>query len=158
MAEKPAPVPEGYRTVTPYLVIKNAGEAIGFYEKAFGATERFRMPGPGGAVMHAEIQLGDSMIMLCDEFPDWGQLSPLSRGGTTFSLFVYVPDCDALYNRAVEAGCKGAMPPADMFWGDRFSKVVDPYGHEWCIATHVEDVSPEEMEKRGAAAMAQGPC
>jgi len=151
MAEKVSPIPEGYRTVTPYLVVKGAARALDFYAKAFDAVEKVRMPGPGGVVMHAEMQIGDSMIMLSDEFPDWGQLGPVSRGGTTFSLFLYVPDVDATFKRAVDAGCKQSMPPTDQFWGDRFAKVSDPFGHEWVMATHVEDVSPEEMKKRMAA-------
>ena len=151
MAEKVSPIPEGYRTVTPYLVVKGAAGALDFYAKAFGAVEKVRMPGPGGVVMHAEMQIGDSMIMLSDEFPDRGQLGPVSRGGTTFSLFLYVPDVDATFKRAVDAGCKQSMPPTDQFWGDRFARVSDPFGHEWAMATHAEDVSPEEMKKRMAA-------
>ncbi len=151
MAAKVDPIPAGYRTVTPYLVVKGAGEALDFYTKAFGAVETVRMPGPGGSVMHAEMKLGDSMIMLSDEFSEWGQLGPLSRGGTTFSVFLYVPDVDATFRNAVDAGCKVCMPPADQFWGDRFAKVSDPFGHEWAMATHVEDVTPEEMVKRMAA-------
>ncbi|MCC6133146.1 MAG: VOC family protein [Acidobacteria bacterium] len=150
------PIPEGYTAITPYLVIANASEAIRFYEKAFGAKERFLMPGPGGKVMHAEIEIDGAIVMFSDEFPEWGQKSPLSLGGTPASLFLYVTDCDARFKQAVDAGAKPTMPPQDMFWGDRFSKVTDPFGHEWSIVTHIEDVSPEEMAKRGAEAMAQG--
>lgn len=150
MAGKVNPIPEGYRTITPYLVVKGAGEAMDFWVKAFGAVEVVRMPGPGGTVMHGEVKIGDSMLMLSDEFPDWGQLGPVSRGGATGSVMLYVEDCDAAFNRAVEAGCTVKMPPTDEFWGDRFAKVADPFGHEWAIATHVEDVSPEEMQKRMA--------
>ena len=150
MAGKVNPIPEGYRTITPYLVIKGAGEAIDFYVKAFGAVEVVRMPGPGGSVMHGEVRIGDSMLMLSDEFPDWGQLGPVSRGGATGSVMLYVEDCDAAFLRAVDAGCTPKMPPTDEFWGDRFAKVADPFGHEWAIATHVEDVSPEEMQRRMA--------
>jgi PhnB protein len=151
MAEKVSPIPEGYSTVTPYLVVKGAAEALDFWVKAFGAVETVRMPGPGGSVMHAEMKIGDSVIMLSDEFPDWGQLGPASRGGTTVSIFLYVPDVDASFKRAVDAGCKECMPPTDQFWGDRFAKVSDPFGHEWAMATHVEDVSPEQMKERMAA-------
>ena len=157
MAEKPRPVPEGYHTATPYLVIKNAAAAIDFYAKAFGAVERYRMPGPGGAIMHAELQLGDSVIMLCDENPDWCQKSPLTLGGTPLSVFLYVPDVDATFSQAVAAGATTMMPPADMFWGDRMAKVSDPFGHEWGMASHVEDVSQEEMARR-MAAMPAGPA
>ncbi|MBK9088791.1 MAG: VOC family protein [Holophagales bacterium] len=151
MAEKVNPIPEGYRTVTPYIVVKGAAEALDFYAKAFGAEEVVRMPGPGGSVMHAEVKIGDSMLMLSDEFPDWGQLGPISRGGTTCTMMLYVENCDASFQRAVDAGCAVTSPPKDEFWGDRFAKVTDPFGHQWAFATHIEDVSPEEMTKRMAA-------
>ncbi len=151
MAEKLNPIPEGYRTITPYLVVKGAAEALDFYAKAFGAVEFVRMPGPGGSVMHAEVKIGDSILMLSDEFPDWGQLGPISRGGTTCTMMLYVEDCDAAFQRAVDAGCAATQEPKDEFWGDRFAKVTDPFGHQWAFATHVEDVSPEEMAKRMAA-------
>ena len=151
MTEKVSPIPEGYRTITPYLCIKGAGEAIDFYARALGAVEIFRMPGPGGSVMHAEVKIGDSILMLSDEFPDWGQLGPVSRGGTTCTMMLYVLDCDASFQRAVDAGCTPTSPPKDEFWGDRFAKVTDPFGHQWAFATHIEDVSPEEMAMRMAA-------
>jgi uncharacterized glyoxalase superfamily protein PhnB len=150
MTTKVNPIPEGYRTITPYLIVKGAGEALDFWTRAFGAVEVVRMPGPGGSVMHAEVRIGDSMLMLSDEFPDWGQLGPVSRGGATSSIMLYVEDCDAAFRRAVEAGCTATMPPTDEFWGDRFAKVTDPFGHQWALATHVEDVSPEEMARRMA--------
>lgn len=150
------PIPEGYHTVTPYLVTKKATRAIDFYRKALGAEERFLMPGPGGSVMHAELQIGDSIVMLSDEFPgDEHMRSPATIGGTTVNLHLYVENADAAYKKAVDAGAKGIMPPTDMFWGDRYCKVVDPYGHEWAFATHKEDVSPEEMEKRSKEFFAQ---
>ena len=143
------PIPDGYHTVTPYLIVKGAGEAIEFYKKAFGAEELFRMPGPGGrGVMHAEIRIGDSVIMLADEFPDRGYLSPLARGGATSSLLLYVEDVDASFARAIAAGATEKMPVSDMFWGDRYGQVSDPFGHDWSIATHKEDVAPEDMARR----------
>ena len=148
-------IPDGFRSVTPYMRIRDAAAAIDFYKKAFGAVERFRMPGPGGKVMHAEIMIGDAIIMITEEAPDWGALSPLSLKGTTVGLHHYVTDTDAAFKKAVAAGCKPSMPPADMFWGDRFAKVADPFGHEWTIATHKEDLSPDEMGKRAAEAMKQ---
>ncbi|MGH7268110.1 MAG: VOC family protein [Candidatus Rokuibacteriota bacterium] len=149
------PIPDGYRTATPYLTVKGAAQAIDFYERAFGAQEVERMTGPDGkSVMHAEIKIGDSIVMLSDELPQGGCRSPQTLGGTTASIFLYVPDVDAAFKRALDAGAKAAMPPADMFWGDRFGKLVDPFGHEWGMATHKEDLSPEEIRKRGAAAMA----
>jgi len=151
MAGKVNPIPEGYRTITPYLVLKGAGEAIDLYAKAFGAVELFRMPGPDGSVMHAEVKIGDSILMLSDEFPDWGQLGPVSRGGSTCTIMLYVLDCDASFKRAVDAGCTPTSLPKDEFWGDRFAKVTDPFGHQWAFATHIEDVSPEEMAARMAA-------
>lgn len=150
------PIPDGYTAITPYLVIANASEAIAFYEKAFGAKERFRMPGKDGKLMHAEIEIDGAALMISDEFPEWGQKSPLALGGTPASIFLYVTDCDARFKQAVDAGAKVVMPPADMFWGDRFSKVIDPFGHEWSIVTHIEDVSPEEMAARGAKEMEKG--
>jgi PhnB protein len=149
------PVPDGYHTVTPYLTVKNAAQAIEFYARAFGARETERMTDPDGRrVVHAEITIGDSRVMLSDEFPQMGSRSPQTLGGTTGGIFLYVPDVDAAFKRAVDAGAKAAMPPTDMFWGDRFGKLVDPFGHEWAMATHKQDLTHEEIRKRGAAAMA----
>ena len=148
-------IPDGYRTVTPYITVKGAAQALDFYKRAFGAQGGECMIGPDGhSVMHAEIRIGDSFVMLSDEFPQMGSRSPQTLGGTTGSIFLYVPDVDAAFKRAIDAGAKAIMPPTDMFWGDRFGKLVDPFGHEWAIATHKEDLSSEEIQKRGAAAMA----
>jgi PhnB protein len=158
---KPKPIPDGHRTVTPYLTVQGAAKAIEFYKRAFGAHDEGRMDSPDGKrVIHAEIRIGDSMVMLSDEFPGMGARSPQALGGTTASIFLYVPDVDAAFKRAVDAGAKAVMPPTDMFWGDRFGKLVDPFGHEWAMATHQEDLSDEEIRKRGAAAMANmgQPC
>lgn len=152
------PIPEGYRSVAPYLTVRGAGEAIEFYKKAFGAQEMVRMPGPGGqGVVHAEVRIGDSVVMLSDEMPGMGCRSPQSVGATTASVFLYVEDVDATVARAVAAGAQVRMPVTDMFWGDRFGKVVDPFGHEWGIATHREDLTPEEVGKRAQAFLAQMP-
>jgi len=149
------PIPDGYHTVTPYITVQGAADAIEFYQRAFGAKEKERMPGPDGkSVMHAELTIGDSVVMLSDEFPGMGSRSPRALGGSTGYLFLYVTDVDAAFKRAVDAGAKVAMPPSDMFWGDRFCKVTDPFGHEWGMATHKEDLSPAEIKKRGVAAMA----
>jgi PhnB protein len=149
------PIPDGYRTVTPYITVKGAAQAIEFYKRAFGAQEHERMTGPDGkTVMHGEIKIGDSIVMLADEMPQMGCRSPQTLGGCTGYIFLYVPDVDAAFKRAVEAGAKATMPPADMFWGDRFGTVEDPFGHQWGLGTHKEDLSPEEVRKRGAAAMA----
>jgi len=142
------PIPDGYHTVTPYLVIKNAAKAIEFYKEAFGATELMRLPAPDGNVMHAEIRIGDSPVMLCDECPTWNALSPETIGGTSVSIMLYLEDVDTVVNRAVAAGATLVMPVADQFWGDRMGTVVDPFGHKWSIATHTEDVSPEEIATR----------
>jgi PhnB protein len=149
------PIREGFRTVTPYLTVKGAAQAIDFYKRAFGAQEVERMAGPDGkSVMHAEIKIGDSIVMLSDEMPQAGTQAPQTLGGTTASIFLYVADVDTAFKRAIDAGAKGVTPPADMFWGDRFGKLVDPFGHHWGMATHKQDLSPEEIHKRGAAAMA----
>ena len=133
---------DGFRTVTPYLTVKGAAQAIEFYKRAFGAQEVQRMNGPDGkTVMHAEIKIGDSIVMLADEFPQ-GSRSPQTLGGTTAGIFLYVPDVDSAFKKAVDAGAKATMPPADMFWGDRFGKLADPFGHEWSMATHKEDLTP----------------
>jgi PhnB protein len=152
MAAKP--IPEGYHTVTPYLIVKGAAEAIEFYKKAFGAKELFRMEQPGGKIGHAEIKIGDSPVMLADEYPDMGYLGPAARGGSSVGLALYVEDCDALFNQAVKAGAKVMRPLQDQFYGDRSGTVVDPYGHMWTVATHKEDVPPDELEKRAKAHMA----
>ncbi len=142
-------VPEGFRSVTPHMTLKDAAVAIEFYKKAFGAEELLRMLGPGGqGVMHAEIKIGDSVIMLADEFPGCGAMAPTSLNGTTMAILLYVEDVDKAFNRAVEAGATSAMPVADMFWGDRYGVVTDPFGHRWSIATHIEDVSPEQCAER----------
>ena len=142
------PVPEGYHTVTPHLVVKGAGEALSFYAKALGAEELFRMPAPDGSIVHAEIRIGDSPIMLGEEAPEMGAISPKKLGGSPVTIMLYVNDVDAYFARATKAFCETKRPPTDMFWGDRYCKVTDPYGHNWAIATHKEDVSPQEMEKR----------
>jgi PhnB protein len=155
---KPAkvlPVPKGYHTVTAYLTVPDGAAALAFYAKAFGAKETVRMPGPGGKLMHAELRIGDSLVMLSDEFPQGGTKSPRTLGGATGSIFMYVPNVDAAFKRAVEAGCQVEMPLTDMFWGDRFGKLTDPFGHHWGLATHTEDVSPAEMQRRAGPAMAQ---
>ena len=144
-------IPDGYYSLTPYLVCKGAAKAIEFYSKAFGANETVRMPGPGGAIMHAEVKIGNSMLMLADENKERGHLSPESIGGSACSIMFYTDAVDDVFTRAVAAGAKVEMPPADMFWGDRMGNIVDPFGHKWTIATHKEDVSPAEMEKRMAA-------
>jgi PhnB protein len=155
MAEQVSSNPCGYGTLTPHLRVRGASEAIEFYKKAFGAEEIVRMPGPDDKVMHAELKFGESRLMLCDEFPDWGALSPQSLNGTGVTIHMYVEDADAVFERAVSAGATVQMPLQNQFWGDRYGKVVDPYGHEWSIATHIEDVAPEEMETRAAAAMSE---
>jgi PhnB protein len=142
------PIPEGYHTVTPYLTIRGAARAIEFYQRAFGAEELMRMPGPEGKIMHAELQIGDSRLMLSDEFPEMGGKSPQALGGSPGFLFLYVKDVDAAFQRAVGAGAQAKVPPADMFWGDRFGRLVDPFGHEWGLATHREDLTPEEIARR----------
>ena len=145
------PIPLGYHTATPYLVVRGASRAIDFYKKAFGAKERFRLSRDNGAIAHGEISIGDSYVMLADEAPEAGTRSPETVGGTTVSVFLYVEDVDDVFGKAVAAGAKPTLTPQDMFWGDRFAKVSDPFGHLWQIATHVEDVPPEEMERRMAA-------
>jgi PhnB protein len=155
MAEGVKSVPEGYHTVTPHLVIRGAAEAIEFYKRAFGAVELMRMAMPDGKVSHAEIRIGDSPVMISDEFPEWGSVSPQSLGGCPGGVFLYVDNVDEVFDRAVGAGAEVKMAVADQFWGDRFGKVVDPYGHLWAIATHVEDLTPDEISARAAQFMAQ---
>jgi PhnB protein len=150
MASPVRPIPEGYSTLTPHLIIKNAGAAIDFYKKAFGATELFRMPGPGGCVMHAEMKIGNSVMMMADEFPDMGCKGPASLGGSCVTLHIYVEDVDSFYNKAIEAGATVRMPISDMPWGDRYGQFTDPFGHTWSVATHKEDVSAEECARRMA--------
>ncbi len=151
MTNKVKAIPDGYHTATPYLTIRNAAAALDFYKKAFGADEMFRMASPDGKVGHAEIRLGDSAIMLSDEFPDMGAKSPESLGGSPVMIHLYVENADALVDRAVKAGAKLERPVTDQFYGDRGGLISDPFGHKWWIATHVEDVPPEELEKRAAA-------
>jgi PhnB protein len=149
------PVPEGYHTATPYLVVNDANKAIDFYKRAFGAKEVTRMDGPQGKISHAELKIGDSMIMLSDEMPGQGTRSPQSLGGTAVGVFLYLTDVDSVFKQATSAGAKVDMPLADMFWGDRYGKLTDPFGHAWSLATHKEDVAPEEMQKRMKAEMAK---
>jgi PhnB protein len=152
MARTVKHVAEGFHTVTPALMVRDAERAIEFYKRAFAAEEVLRMPGPGGrGIGHAEIRIGDSMIMLSDEWPGSGISAPQALGGTTGSLHIYVADVDAAFKRAVDAGAKVLMPVADMFWGDRYGKVTDPFGHIWGLATHKEEVPPEELNRRAEA-------
>jgi PhnB protein len=141
------PIPEGMHTVTPHLVCAGAGAAIDFYKKAFGAAETARIPGPGGKLIHASIRIGDSTVMLVDEMPEWGSLGPKALKGTPVVIHLYVDDVDAFTARAVAAGAKVTMPVADMFWGDRYGQLEDPFGHRWSVATHVRDVSPADMQQ-----------
>jgi len=142
------PIPDGYHTVTPYLIIQGAARAIEFYKAAFGATELLRMAQPNGKIGHAEIQIGDSPIMLADEVPEMGVRSPKSLGGTPVSILLYVPDVDAIAPRAEAAGAKVLRPLQDQFYGDRSVTLEDPFGHQWTLATHMEDLSPEELNRR----------
>jgi PhnB protein len=148
------PVPEGYHSVTPYLTVDDAAQAIEFYGKAFGAKERGRMEGPDGKIGHAELEIGDSLVMLSDALPQFTAKPPKELGGTSASVFLYVEDVDALVQQAVEAGATVDREIADQFWGDRFGSVSDPFGHSWLISTHVEDVPPEEMAERAKQALA----
>jgi PhnB protein len=154
------PIPEGHHTITPHLVIKGASEAIEFYKRAFGAEELCRMPfpGPDGRVKlgHAALQIGSSRLFLADEFPEHGSTGP--NGSSPVTIHLYVTDADAAFRRAVEAGARVSMPLADMFWGDRYGKLVDPFGHHWSIAAHLEDLTPEQMRERMAAAFDGQPC
>jgi PhnB protein len=155
MPSKVKPIPEGYHSVTPYLIIRDAARAIDFYKKAFGATEVMRMPTPDGKIGHAEIKIGDSHVMLADESPEMGHLSPQSVGGSPVGLMVYLENVDDVFGRAVSGGAKVKQPVEDKFYGDRSGSVEDPFGHLWHISTHIEDVPPDEMEKRAAAYMAK---
>lgn len=143
------PIPEGFRTITPHMVVRDAAKAIEFYKKAFGAEAHICLPGPDGkSVMHAELKIGDSLLMICDEFPGMERwVSPQSLNGTTMAIALYVEDVDKSFKRAVDAGAKVSMPVMDTFWGDRYGKISDPFGHEWEIATHKKDLTPEEIEK-----------
>jgi PhnB protein len=147
------PIPDGYPQVTPYLCVDGAKDAIEFYSKVLGAKERMHMPAPGGKIGHAELQLGDSLIMLADEFPEMGVRGPKSVGGTPVMISVYVEDVDAVFEAALAAGATEVRAVENQFYGDRAGQFEDPFGHRWSIATHVEDVPPDEMEKRAAAAM-----
>lgn len=149
------PIPQGFRTVTPYLTLNDAARALDFYKRAFGAQEVVRMDAPGGKIGHAEIKIGDSLIMLGDEMPGSGCRSPQSLGGTTSGVMLYVENVDAAFNQAVSAGAQVESPLADMFWGDRYGRLKDPFGHSWSIATHKEDVAPAEMAKRMQEAMSK---
>ena len=142
---KPAPIPPGMHSITPHLVCAGAADAIEFYKKAFNAQEYGRVPGPDGKLMHALINIGDSMVMLVDEYPEYGSLGPNARNGTSVTLHMYVEDADKQFQQALDAGCTVRMPLDDMFWGDRYGIVQDPFGHLWSIATHTRDVSPEEI-------------
>jgi uncharacterized glyoxalase superfamily protein PhnB len=152
-ASKVKPIPDGMRTLTPHLVCAGAADAIAFYRRAFGAEELNRLPGPDGRLMHATVRIGDSVLMLVDEMPEWGSLGPKALKGTAVTLHLYVEDADATFARAVEAGAKATMPVSEMFWGDRYGQVEDPFGHRWSIGTHVRDVTPEDMKR----AMSQMP-
>jgi len=151
------PVPDGYHTITPAITVRDAARAIEFYKQAFGATERGIMKGPDGKVMHAELMIGDSIVMLSDEFPEFGAVSPESIGGSATNLHIYLDGVDAAFERAVEAGAHVEMPVMDQFWGDRYGKLKDPFGHKWSIATHTADLSVDEMKQGMDEAMAKMP-
>jgi PhnB protein len=149
------PIPEGYHSITPYLVIKGAAAAIDYYKKVFGAKERMRMDAPGGTIGHAELEIGDSVIMLADEFPEMGHKSPKTLGGSPVSVILYVENVDAVFKRALNEGARQVRPLENQFYGDRMGSLEDPFGHLWSVATHVEDVAPDEMQRRAAEAAKQ---
>jgi PhnB protein len=152
MTTKVKPIPDGFHTITPYLTVKGGAQAIDFYKRAFGAKERFRMTSPDGkSIGHAEVFIGDSIVMLADESPTWGKQSPESLKGTSVSMLIYVEDVDTAFKRAVDAGAKVLMPVQNQFYGERSGCVQDPFGHQWTLMTHVEDVPPDEMKKRAEA-------
>jgi PhnB protein len=156
MTQQVQPVPEGFHTVTPHLVIKGASEAIEFYKKAFGAAEISRLPGPDGKLMHGALKIGDSIVFLVDENPQWGSNSPLSLGGTPITLHLYVEDVDVAFSQAVGAGASVKMAPADMFWGDRYGVITDPFGHSWSLATRKQDLTREQVAKNAEEMFAKG--
>ena len=141
------PIPDGYHTLTPFLTVRDAPRAIEFYKQAFGAVERGVAKDPAGKIMHAELKIGDSIIMLSDEYPEFGSVSPLSVGGSAMGLHIYLDGVDAAFDRAVKAGAQVEMPVMDQFWGDRYGRLRDPFGHKWSIGTHVKDLSEDEMKK-----------
>ncbi len=149
------PIPDGYHSITPYLIIKGAAAALEFYQGAFGAAEVLRLPGPEGKIMHAEIKIGDSHVMLADEFPEMGIVSPTTVGNSPVGILLYTEDADTMFDKAIELGATEKKPLADQFYGDRSGTVVDPFGHVWTIATHVEDVPPEEIDRRFQEQMKQ---
>ena len=153
---KVKPVPEGYHSATPYLIVDGAAEALSFYKRVFGATERMRMPGPGGKVGHAEIEIGDSVLMLADEHPEMAVRGPRAFGGSAVSVMLYVEDVDATVKAAVASGAKLLHPVEDKFYGDRSGTIVDPFGHHWHVSTHIEDVPPDEVKRRAAAVTKAG--
>jgi uncharacterized glyoxalase superfamily protein PhnB len=151
------PLPEGQRSVTPHLVVRDAARAIDFYEEALGAVEQMRVPGPEGKLLHAALRIGDSMVFLVDEFPEpreEGVGSPQQVGATTVTIHLFVDDVDAAVQRAAAAGAKVTLPPTDMFWGDRYGRLLDPFGHSWSLATHVQDLTPEEIQRNLARELA----
>lgn len=147
MQENTKPIPEGYHSVTPHLVCAHAAAALDFYKQAFGAVELGRMAGPGGKLIHAAMRIGDSRIMLADEFPEYGSVGPLALKGSPVVIHLYVDDVDASWRQATAAGAKPTMAPADMFWGDHYGQVEDPFGHRWALATHRRDLTPEQMQE-----------
>lgn len=153
-----SPIPEGFRSITPHLVCEGAAEALAFYQRVFGAVEVARMDGPGGKIMHAEMRIGDSMVMLADAFPEYGSRGPRALQGTPVTIHLYVDDADAVWERALAAGATVQMPLEDAFWGDRYGQVVDPFGHLWSIATHQRDLTPEQIEEAMHKAMPAGVC
>jgi uncharacterized glyoxalase superfamily protein PhnB len=155
MQQQVRPIPEGFHSLTPHLVCEGAAQAMDFYQQAFGAVELGRMPGPGGKIMHGTMRIGDSVMMLVDAFPDFGSNGPLALKGSPVVIHLYVEDADAAFARAVEAGATPVMPLADMFWGDRYGVLVDPFGHKWAIATHQRDLSIEQIEQGMKQMMAQ---
>lgn len=155
-AAKVAPIPPGHATVTAHLIVDGAAEAMDFYKKAFGAKILGKMPfGDGKRLMHGAMRIGDSMVYLVDTIEEFGMKGPKALGGSVVTLHLFVPNVDKAFARAVEAGCTPTMAPADMFWGDRYGKVRDPFGHDWSLATHIKDMTPKEMAAAGKAAMAE---
>lgn len=156
MQQAARPIPEGFHSLTPHLVCEGAAQAIAFYQQAFGAVEIDRMPGPGGKIMHATLRIGDALLMLCDDFPEYGSRGPLALQGSAVVIHLYVPDADAVWQRALAAGARPLMPLADAFWGDRYGQLVDPFGHRWSVATHLRDMTPQEIQEAMAREMPSG--